>query len=94
MTRGRSFFRESAGLGQPPFSIKIRPITLAVYSTDIPRDELPEVLKRAVPKGYVGNSPQVIKTIDGEFLVYADDTYEFVPLGKSSGPRLPLGGYL
>ncbi len=68
----------------------VAPITLALNSIDIPEHELRDVLKKIVPNGYAGSSPQVIKTLDGEFLVYLDDTYEFVPLGGQSHNRIPI----
>ncbi len=70
--------------------ISVRPITLAVMSYEIPRDKLGEILKRAIPKGYVGTSPQVIKVMDGEFLLYPDSTAQFVPLGRSPGERISI----
>jgi hypothetical protein len=87
----RSIFRQPF-MGDPKarVSFKVKPITLAVYSYDIPPEKLGEVLKRAVPKGYVGTSPQVIKTLDGEFLLYSDSTVQFVPLGRNAGERVPI----
>lgn len=84
----RSFFADAV-LGRP---FAVRPITLAVYSYDIPKDELGDVLKRAAPPGYTGTSPQVIKTLDGEFLVYGDGSAQFVPLGRAPGERFQLSG--
>lgn len=87
----RSMFRQ-AFMGAPsaklPMSVK--PPTIAVYSYDIPEGALGAWLKRVTPDGYVGTSPRVVKTLDGEFLVYADDTAQFVPLGRSAGPRIPI----
>jgi len=88
----RSVFREAFMAGPssrlPAFSV--RPPTLAVYSYDIPPHALGEWLTRVVPRGYVGTSPRVVKTLDGEYLVYADGTAQFVPLGRSAGPRIQL----
>ena len=71
-------------------SFSVTPITLAIYSYDIPQDKLGEILKRAIPKGYVGTSPQVIKCLDGEWLLYHDSTVQFVPLGQNAGERIPI----
>lgn len=89
MSRGRSIFRP-VFLGSPTFSVK--PITLALNHDEIDPRELPTVLKNAVPKGYVGTSPYVVKTFDGEFLVYFDGTAQFVPLGRSPGNQFPING--
>ena len=80
-----------AFMGSPSFSVK--PITLAVMHDDIPPDELTTALKNAVPQGFVGTSPYVVKTLDGEYLVYADGTAQFVPLGNSPGERVALNGF-
>lgn len=80
MARRSNMFRPRF-MGQATFSVK--PITVAVNHTEIPLNELAHVLKSAVPKGYVGTSPYVVKTLDGEFLVYADGTAQFFPLGRS-----------
>lgn len=87
----RSIFKQSF-MGNPGarISFSVKPITLAVYSYDIPQDKLKETLKRAIPKGYVGTSPQVIKTMDGEYLLYSDSTVQFVPLGRNAGERIPI----
>lgn len=69
----------------------VKPITLAVYSYDIPRNELKDVLKRALPIGWTGTSPQVVKTLDGEYLIYADGSAQFVPLGRAPSERFQLG---
>ncbi len=87
--RGRSIFRP-VFMGGPSFNVK--PITLAVMHDEIPEGELATVLKNAVPRGYVGTSPYVVKTFDGEYLVYADGTAQFVPLGNSTGERFPING--
>ncbi len=79
-----------AFIGSPSFSVK--PITLAVMHDDIPPGELSAALKNAVPQGFVGTSPYVVKTLDGEYLVYADGTAQFIPLGNSPGERAPLNG--
>ncbi len=79
-----------AFIGSPSFSVK--PITLAVMHDDIPPGELSTALKNAVPQGFVGTSPYVVKTLDGEYLVYADGTAQFIPLGNSPGERAPLNG--
>jgi hypothetical protein len=71
-----------------PFAV--RPPTIAVNSYDIPEGALGDWLKRVVPDGYVGTSPRVVKTIDGEFLVFADGTAQFIPLGRAAGPRIPI----
>lgn len=85
----RSMFRQ-AFMGAPsamrPFAVK--PPTIAVNSYDIPEGALGAWLKRVIPDGYVGTSPRVVKTLDGEFLVYADGTAQFVPLGRSAGERI------
>lgn len=87
----RSIFRGSF-MGRPsarvPFGV--RPPTIAVNSYDIPEGALGEWLKRVVPPGYVGTSPRVVKTLDGEFLVYADGTAQFVPLGRTAGDRVRI----
>lgn len=92
----RSIFRD-AFMGAPaarrslraqPFGVK--PPTIAVNSYDIPSGALGKWLRRVVPDGYSGTSPRVVKTLDGEFLIYADDTAEFVPLGHLPGPRFSI----
>ncbi len=77
-------------MGGPSFNVK--PITLAVNHDEIPEGELSTVLKNAVPHGFVGTSPYVVKTLDGEYLVYADGTAQFIPLGNSPGERFPING--
>lgn len=79
-------------MGNPGARIgfSVPPITLAIYSYDIPPEKLGEVLKRAIPIGYAGTSPQVIKTLDGEYLLYADSTVQFVPLGRNAGERFSI----
>ena len=77
-------------MGADGFHFGVRPITLAINSWEIPEDKLGEVLKRAVRRGYVGSSPQIVKTLDGEFLVYANNTVQFVPLGRAPGPQIPI----
>ena len=87
----RSLFRPAfmgAQAGLLPFSAK--PRTLAVYSYDIPHHALGEWLKSALPEGYVGSSVRVVKVLDGEFLCYPDSTAQFVPLGRTAGPRIPI----
>lgn len=87
----RSIFR-SAFMAAPsarrPFSVK--PRTLAVYSYDIPEHALADWLKSALPDGYVGVSIRVVKVLDGEYLCYPDGTVQFVPLGRSAGPRIQV----
>ncbi len=78
-------------MGGPSFSVK--PITLAVNHDEINPRDLPKVLKNAVPRGYVGTSPYVVKTLDGEFLIYFDGTAQFVPLGRAPGGRFPINGF-
>jgi len=87
MTQGRSIFRPRF-LGGPTFSVK--PITLAVNHDEIDPKDLPKLLRNAVPKGFVGTSPYVVKTLDGEYLVYSDGTAQFIPLGRSPGERIPI----
>ena len=89
MTQPRSIFRP-VFMGGPSFSVK--PITLALNHDEIPEGELAIALKNAVPQGFVGTSPYVVKTLDGEYLVYADGTAQFVPLGNSPGERVSLNG--
>jgi hypothetical protein len=87
----RSIFREAfmaAPSSRRPFAAK--PITLAVYSYDIPPEALGDWLKSALPDGYTGTSPRVVKVIDGEYLCYADGTAQFVPLGRTAGDRVPI----
>ncbi len=98
LRHGRGVFRPVfRGLG----SFSVPPITLAVNHDEIDPRVLPEVLRNAVPKGFVGTAPYVVKTLDGEYLVAADGTAQFFPLGRSplapidvngrermSGPRL------
>lgn len=80
----RSIFRE-AFMGRPsarrPFAVK--PITLAVYSYDIPPEALGDWLKHALPDGYVGASSRVVKVLDGEFVISPNGTAQFVALGRS-----------
>jgi hypothetical protein len=87
--RGRSIFRPRF-LGGPAFSVK--PLTLAINHDEIDPKDLPKLLKNAVPRGYVGTSPYVVKTFDGEFLVYADGYAQFVPLGRAPGEQFPVYG--
>ncbi len=89
MSHRRGTFRP-AFMGLANFSVK--PITLAVMHDDIPEGELATVLKNGVPHGFVGTSPYVVKTLDGEFLVYADGTAQFHPLGRSPGEKFPING--
>jgi hypothetical protein len=91
MARG-NIFAGGSFLGSPRPGMSVRPITLALRSDEIAPGELKAVLRRAVPKGYVGTSPQIIKTLDGEFLLYADGRIEFAPLGWSPSPRFELPG--
>lgn len=87
----RSLFRESflgAHAARLPFPSKA--ITIAVNSYEIPEEKLGFYLRRVLPNGYAGTSPRVVKTLDGEFLVYADGTAQFVPLGRAAGPRIPI----
>lgn len=92
----RSIFRDAfmgnpaarRPLKQKPFQVK--PPTIAVNSYDIPPGALGDWLVRVVPDGYAGTSPRVVKTLDGEYLVYADNTAQFVPLGLAPGPRVPI----
>ena len=86
----RGTFRP-AFMGAPTFRVK--PITLAVNHDDILPGELAQALKNAVPIGYVGTSPYVVKTLDGEFLVYADGTAQFFPLGRSPLPSFQIDGF-
>lgn len=93
----RSIFRD-AFMGNPaarrqvvrgrPFAVK--PPTIAVNSYDIPPGALGDWLTKVVPDGYAGTSPRVVKTLDGEYLVYADNTAQFVPLGHAPGPRISI----
>lgn len=93
----RSIFR-TAFMGAPasrrpvrreqPFGVK--PPTIAVNSYDIPPGALGKWLRHVVPDGYAGTSPRVVKTLDGEYLVYSDDTAEFIPLGHLPGPRFSI----
>ncbi len=85
----RGTFRP-AFMGLANFSVK--PITLAVNHDEIPPGELARALKSAVPKGFVGTSPYVVKTLDGEYLVYADGTAQFLPLGRSPLPPFAIPG--
>lgn len=71
-----------------PFGVK--PPTIAVNSYDIPEGALGEWLKKVIPNGYAGTSPRVVKLLDGEFLIYADDTAQFIPLGHLPGPRFSI----
>lgn len=87
---GRSIFRPRF-LGQSGFSVK--PITLAVNHDELDPENLAKVLRHAIPRGYAGTSPYVVKTIDGEYLVYADGTAQFVPLGRAPGERVPMNGW-
>jgi hypothetical protein len=87
----RSLFRDSfmgTPLTRAPFRVKAP--TIAVNSYDIPEGALGDWLKNVVPNGYSGTSPRVVKTLDGEFLVYADGTAQFVPLGRAAGPRIQI----
>lgn len=64
-----------------------KPITIALNHDDVAPEELNDVLKVAVPNGYAATSPQVIKFLDGEYLVYADGGVEFIPRGESYEAR-------
>ena len=87
----RSLFREpfmGAPSSRRPFRVKAP--TIAVISYDIPEGALGAWLRNVVPNGYSGTSPRVVKTLDGEYLVYADNTAQFVPLGQGAGPRIQI----
>jgi hypothetical protein len=73
---------------QEPFGVK--PPTIAVNSYDIPPGALAKWLLHVVPDGYSGTYPRVVKTLDGEYQLYADGTAEFTPLGLSPGPRFSI----
>lgn len=75
---GRSVF-----LNHPVLGFSVKPITLALNSYEIRPGELKHLLKQAVPSGYAGTYPRVVKTLDGEYLLYADGTAQFFPLGRS-----------
>lgn len=77
-------------MGAAGFHKGVAPITLAVKSTDIPMEEWGAVLKKAIPKGYVGTSPQIIKTLDGEWLVMSNGSAHFVAFGRSPGELIWL----
>jgi len=79
-------------MGAPSSMVPFRvtPPTIAVNSYDIPEGALGDWLKRVVPDGYAGTSPRVVKTLDGEYLVYADNTAQFVPLGRAAGDRVHI----
>jgi hypothetical protein len=89
---GRNSLFRQAFMGRPsarrPFAVK--PPTLAVYSYDIPDGALGDWIKSALPDGYTGSSPRVVKLLDGELLIYADNTVQFVPLGRTAGDRVPI----
>lgn len=82
---GRSIFG-SPFLGLAGNSYAIPPITVALNHDEVPAEELGAVLKRAVPRGYVGTSPQIVKFLDGEYLIYADGGVQFHEHGRSPGP--------
>jgi len=93
----RSIFRPSflgAPAAQRPIRrgppIGVKPPTIAVNSYDIPQGMLGKWLRHVVPDGYAGTSPRVVKTLDGEYLIYSDDTAEFIPLGELPGPRFSI----
>lgn len=83
----RSIFRQPF-MGSPKARVafKVKPITLAVYSWEIPRHRLEEVLISKVPPGYVGTYPIVVKCFDGEWNIGGNGSIHFIPLGQS--PRL------
>jgi hypothetical protein len=93
----RSIFRESF-MGAPsarrpvrraqPFGVK--PPTIAVNSYDIPPGALKDWLRHVVPDGYSGTYPRVVKTLDGEYQIYADGSAEFTPLGRLPGARFSI----
>jgi len=79
---GRSWFRH-AFMGADGFHKGVPPITLAIRAWGMPVEKLRQALRQAIPRGYVGTSPQIIKTLDGEFLVGGGGSVQFVPLGRS-----------
>lgn len=86
----RSVFREAFMGSAPPRTFHVQPTTIALNSYDIPPDRLAYYLSNRMPNGYSGTSPRVVKTLDGEYLVYADGTAQFVPLGRAPGPRIQI----
>ena len=83
----------STNIFRPAFlgrTFSVKPLTLAVNHDEIPAGELGEALKNAVPAGFVGTSPYVVKTLDGEFLVYANGNAQFIPLGRAPGEPFPI----
>lgn len=87
----RSVFRESfMGTVRSRVPMSVKPVTIAVNSYEIPHGKLGKYLHNAMKNGYAGTSPRVVKTLDGEYLVYADGTAQFVPLGRAAGPRIPF----
>lgn len=77
------FGTPSAFQRAPFLGISVKPITLAIRSDEIRPGELKHLLKQAVPPGYAGTYPRVVKTLDGEYLLYADGMAQFFPLGRS-----------
>ena len=71
-------------------SFSVSPITLAVYSWEIPLHRLKEVLRSKVPPGYVGTYPLVVKCFNGEWNVGSNGSILFIPLGQS--PSDPFSG--
>ena len=93
---GRSIFRDafmgatSARRPVARHTFSVKPPTIAVNSYEIPPGALGKWLKHTVPEGYSGSFPRVVKTLDGEFLIYADDTAQFIPLGLLPGERFSI----
>jgi hypothetical protein len=73
-----------SAFARPAFlGLSVKPITLAIRSDEIRPGELKHLLRQAVPPGYAGTYPRVVKTLDGEYLLYVDGTAQFFPLGRS-----------
>lgn len=80
----RSIFKQAfMGASRVRLAFSVRPITLAIYSWEIPEHRLRETLLSNVPPGYVGTYPIVVKCFDGEWNVESNGTIHFIPLGQS-----------
>lgn len=78
---GKNMFADLFAPQAPSLGYAAKPITIALNHDDVPPEELGDVLKFAIPGTHAGTSPQVIKFLDGEYLVYADGSVEFIPRG-------------
>lgn len=68
----------------------VGPKTLQAYSFQV-ENHLKEYANASLPPGYVGTSPQVLKVLDGEYLIYGDGTAQFYSINKASwGPRFEI----